>query len=77
MTLDCLVAPLILWTTVLPFRFSLEEPPWTRGEVNIGSHVTLPRTMILAPSYSASHGLVDDRKVVLRLANRGTQRSEG
>jgi hypothetical protein len=31
--------------------------------------------MIVAPSYSASHGLADDREMILRSADRGAQRS--
>jgi hypothetical protein len=33
------------------------------------------RTMIVAPSYSALHGLADDREIILRSADRGAQRS--
>lgn len=34
-----------------------------------------PRTMIVAPSYSAFRGVADDREMILKSADRGAQRS--
>jgi hypothetical protein len=33
------------------------------------------RTMIVAPSYLAFHGLTDDQEIILKSADRSTQRS--
>ncbi|KAG9243674.1 hypothetical protein BJ878DRAFT_543027 [Calycina marina] len=39
------------------------------------SYAPSPRTMIVAPSCSAFHGVADDREMILRSADRGAQRS--